>query len=76
MEKKESYETINHPPHYNKHPCGIECVKVIQEFPFNIGTAVKHLWRAGMKPGVDIREDLRKAIRYVQYELERLGESA
>lgn len=69
----EPYETVNHPPHYNKHPSGVECIEIIQWFSFNIGTAMKHLWRAGMKPGADTIEDLDKAIRYIEFEKERLS---
>jgi hypothetical protein len=69
---EQRYETVNHPPHYNQHPSGVECITIIQEFGYNIGAAVKHLWRAGLKPGCDALEDLRKAKRYVEYEIARL----
>jgi len=73
VETEEHYETVNHPPHYNKHPSGIECITIVQEFSFNIGTAMKHLWRAGMKPSADVQEDLDKAITYINFEKERLS---
>jgi hypothetical protein len=59
-----SNETVNHPTHYNSHPSGIECIDVIEHFSFNIGTAVKYLWRAGLKT-TDAVEDLEKARWYV-----------
>lgn len=64
-------DQINHPSHYNRHPAGIECIDVIEWFPFNVGSAMKYLWRAGLKEGADYETDLRKAIWYVQRELER-----
>lgn len=63
--------TVNHPEHYNAHPTGIECITIIQEYPFNIGTAMKHLWRAGLK-SADPIEDLEKAISYIRFEIVRL----
>lgn len=62
-----------HPKHYNTHPSGVECITIIQEFPFNIGTAMKHLWRAGLKEGNPVNKDLEKAIEYIQFEIKRLG---
>lgn len=67
-----NYETVHHPQHYQKHPSGVECIAIIQHFPFNIGTAVKHLWRAGLKPGAATVEDLRKSIQYIEFEIKRL----
>lgn len=72
MQDKEEVELVQHPKHYNVHPSGIECINIIQEFPFNIGTAIKHLWRAGLKPSSPTLQDLRKATQYVQFEIERI----
>jgi hypothetical protein len=71
-------ETVNHPAHYNQHPSGIECITIVQDAPFNIGNAIKYLWRAtwGSKPGTDRLEDLRKAIWYIQAEIERLTKNS
>lgn len=66
-------ETVNHPEHYNKHPSGVECITVVEHYGFNIGNAIKYLWRAGFK-SPDPKEDLKKSVWYVQRELERLGE--
>ena len=62
---------VDHPDHYNQHPAGIECIDVVEEFNFNIGNAIKYLWRAGLKG--DASEDLKKAVWYVNREIERLG---
>ena len=62
-------EAVNHPPHYAVVP-GIECIDVVEHFPFNRGNAIKYLWRAGAKG--DTVEDLRKAIWYIQREIDGL----
>ena len=64
-----SQENVNHPKHYNAHPAGIECIDVVEHMSFNLGNAIKYLWRAGMKG--DFEEDCRKAIWYVEREIER-----
>jgi hypothetical protein len=64
---------INHPSHYNQIP-GIECIDVVEHFNFNIGNAIKYLWRAGLKH--DATEDLEKAAWYCQREIERLHRAA
>ena len=50
---------VNHPPHYTAHPSGIEAVEVCEHLSFNMGNALKYLWRAGKKG--DAVEDLQKA---------------
>lgn len=64
---------VNHPEHYNWHPAGLECIDVVEEFSFNVGNAIKYLWRAGLKPGAVAREDLAKAQWYIEREIKRLG---
>lgn len=66
------YEIIKHPKHYNSHPSGVECITIIEHFNLNIGTTVKHLWRAGLKPGMDTLDDLKKAQQYLQFEIDRV----
>ena len=62
-------EAVNHPNHYNnskqKCPCGrtIECIDITRHLTFNIGNAIKYLWRHEDKNGI---EDLKKAIWYIQ----------
>jgi Protein of unknwon function (DUF3310) len=62
--------TVDHPRHYNEHPTGIECIDVIEAFTFNVGSAIKYLWRAGLKG--DAIEDLRKSAWYATREADRL----
>lgn len=71
---KVKFEAVEHPKHYNSHPAEIECITVIQDMSFNVGTAIKHLWRAGLKPGSEHDEDLRKAIQYIEFERDRLAQ--
>lgn len=66
------YEKVNHPKHYNEHPSGVECIDIVEHFSFNLGTAIKHIWRAGVKPGEPTVEDLKKAQWYVTREIERI----
>ncbi len=63
-------DEIEHPAHYNWHPSGVECIDIAQEFSFNLGNAIKYIWRAGRKHDVD--EDLAKAMVYIQAERDRL----
>jgi len=65
-------DDVNHPEHYNKHPSGVECIDIIEHMAFNPGTAVKYIWRAGLKDA-DVIKDLRKAEWYIKREIERIG---
>lgn len=64
-------EEIDHPPHYNDHPSGVECITVVEHMTFNVGNAVKYLWRAGKK-NPDALTDLKKARWYIDRELARV----
>lgn len=64
------HDAVNHPRHYTRHPSGVECITVVEHMPFNLGNAVKYIWRAGEK--ADAIEDLRKARWYVDREIARL----
>lgn len=61
-------EAVKHPEHY-KHPSGIECIDVVQHMGFNLGNAVKYIWRADLKN--DAIEDMKKAIQYLEFEIEK-----
>lgn len=66
-------EKVDHPSHYNQNPSGVECIDVVEHLNFNVGNAMKYLWRHGLK---DMSEsaivDLRKAKWYVEREIQRL----
>ena len=64
-----SEDTVNHPPHYTAHPSGVECIQVTEHMNFCLGNAIKYLWRADLKH--DAIEDLKKAVWYVNREIER-----
>ena len=63
-------DNVDHPKHYNAHPSGVECITVVEHMTFNVGNAIKYLWRADHKNGL---EDLRKAAWYIQREIERVS---
>lgn len=63
-------DPVNHPPHYNDHPSGIECIDIVEHMNFCVGNAIKYLWRAGLKSN-DAIQDLEKANWYVSREIER-----
>ena len=62
-------DPVNHPRHYKSHPSGVECLTVVRHMGFNLGNAVKYIWRADLKDNAI--EDLRKAQFYIQDEIER-----
>ena len=72
---EDSPDRVDHPSHYNLHPSGIECIEVVEHFAFNIGNAIKYLWRAGLKPGSPKLQDLKKAVWYCNREIERIEKS-
>lgn len=79
MTSKNKNDQVNHPKHYTSDPSGIECIDVTRHRNFNIGNAIKYLWRAGLKEDKDRKlidkqvEDLNKAVWYLVDEIHRLG---
>lgn len=68
-------DLVNHPPHYGSHPSGVECITVTEHMSFNLGNAVKYIWRAGLKSD-DAKTDLEKARWYVEREIGRVSNAA
>lgn len=66
------FDEINKAEHYNSHPSGVECITIIEWMSFNCGTAIKYLWRAGLKPGNDTLKDLKKAEYYIKREIQKI----
>lgn len=62
-------DAVDHPPHYTAHPSGVECITVTEHMGFNLGNAVKYIWRADEKG--DSIQDLKKAAWYVNREIQR-----
>jgi uncharacterized protein DUF3310 len=67
-------ETIDHPSHYGGKDNPYEAIRVIEAWKlgFNLGNAVKYISRAGKKG--DRLEDLRKALWYLQREIDTATE--
>lgn len=64
-------EEVHAPPWYTWHPADIECKEIAEEFNYNIGCAIKYLWRHRHK-GDDPIPDLMKAGEYIQNEIRRI----
>ena len=60
-------DVVNNPPHYKGHPSGIECIQVTEHMGFNLGNAIKYIWRCDLKK--DAIEDLKKARWYLDREI-------
>ena len=63
------------PNHYRSHPSGIECIQITRHMSFNVGNAIKYLWRHDLTLDKSAVEDLKKAIWYIQNEIDRIGDS-
>lgn len=62
-------DNVNHPTHYTSHPSGVECIQVTEHMGFNLGNAIKYIWRADLKN--DAIEDLKKAEFYIRREIQK-----
>lgn len=77
----QSTDNVNHPSHYTSDPSGVECIDITKHRDFCIGNAIKYLWRAGLKQDADKTakekqiEDLKKAIWYINAEIDLLQNS-
>ena len=68
MTESTDHDPVHNPRHYRSHPSGVECIQVTEHMGFCLGNAMKYLWRADLKGGV---EDLRKACWYIEREIAR-----
>lgn len=82
MYESAGIDNVNHPTHYtsrkiycncscscnNQNP--IECIDVTRHFNFNLGNAIKYIWRSDFKGKQ--KEDLQKAIWYLQDEIKNI----
>ena len=62
-------DTVDHPQHYTSHPSGVECIQITEHMGFCLGNAIKYIWRADLK--ADAIEDLKKAVWYINREIEK-----
>lgn len=79
---KRASNPVSHPSHYTSDPSGIECIQITRHRNFNIGNAIKYLWRAGIKKSATVSgldkqiQDLEKACWYIRDEIQRLKEQS
>lgn len=59
---------------YYDHPTidDLQAIDVIQDFSYNVATAIAYLWRWGRKPSADLTEDGFKAIQHIEFEIKRM----
>lgn len=69
----QNFDPVEKPKHYNSSLSScpdcrrrIECIDITRHMSFNLGNAVKYLWRHGLKNGI---EDLKKAVWYIEDEI-------
>ena len=62
-------DEINHPSHYTAHPGGVECIQITEHMGFNLGNAIKYVWRADLKGNAV--QDLQKAAWYIEREIDK-----
>jgi hypothetical protein len=66
-------DSVNKPKHYTAHPSGIECIEITEHMGFNLGNAIKYIWRCDLKK--DAVEDLKKAVWYINREISKREKS-
>lgn len=62
-------DPVSHPKHYNSHPSGVECITITRHMGFNLGNAMKYIWRADEKGNAI--QDLEKARWYIEDEIQK-----
>lgn len=70
MSAPKKNDPVHHPAHY-QHPSGVECIQITQWFNFNVGNAIKYLWRHETH-NAGALENLKKARQYIDFEINRL----
>lgn len=63
------FDPVDKPKHYNSHPSGIQTIEITRHMNFNLGNAIKYIWRADIKGNAI--EDLKKAAWYIEDEIKR-----
>ena len=68
----DKYEKVNQPQHYQGKD-GMTVMQIIRAYECNfaVGNVVKYMLRAGKKPDEDALDDLKKALWYLQEEIDR-----
>ena len=67
-------EKVNHPSHYGGEDNPYEAIKVIDAWnlDFCLGNVVKYISRAGKKYNNSSKQDLKKALWYLEHEIESI----
>ena len=67
-------DNVNHPEYYGGENNQYEAIKVIDawELDFCLGNVVKYISRAGKKDPNTRKEDLTKALFYLQHEIDKI----
>ena len=67
------HNSVNHPDHYGGKDNTYEAIKIIEAYNlnFSLGNVIKYVLRAGKKNESAI-EDLEKAARYIQFQIDYL----
>lgn len=68
---RRAHDPVHRPRHYTNHPSGVECITITRHMGFNLGNAMKYIWRADLKNGI---EDLEKALWYITDEIAKRKE--
>jgi hypothetical protein len=65
---------VSHPSHYGGEDNPYEAIKVINAHDLNfcLGNAIKYVLRAGKKESDTKKQDLEKAIQYLQFEIDKV----
>jgi len=69
QERSVAEDVVNQPTHYTSHPSGVECIQITEHMGFNLGNALKYIWRSDLKH--DAIEDMKKAIFYLNREIDK-----
>jgi hypothetical protein len=67
-------DPVNKPAHYTQYP--VEVIELTRHMSFNRGNAVKYVARAGFKDKATEKQDIEKAIWYLQDDLKELERKA
>ena len=68
--KSKTPNNVTQPGHYTSHPSGVECIDISEHMTANLAAAFQYIWRCELKGKHE--EDLRKAIFYLEREINRV----
>jgi hypothetical protein len=66
----EKNDNLVNPQHYKSHPSGVECITITAHMGFCLGNSIKYIWRADLKHDDGGLTDLKKALWYLNKEIE------